>query len=545
MIKKSISLVLIISLILGALCIGAVAAEGGQITEDLAWTLDSTGRLSISGSGATMPDYSEQSPAPWAASAGKVTALSLPATLQHIGAYAFCDCAHLSEAALDKIHTIGQAAFKNCGLKTAVLPYNLKQVPGECFSGCEDLQSVVFTEIHSGVSGSLKESTEHIGARAFEFCTALESISTKLNNGESSAALPSTLQTIGDYAFSECALLQSISFADSGKAVSSIGAGAFSGCYALSAFSVPEGIAEIKAHTFEQSGLKSILLPKNIQSIGEDAFAFCEELKSIEIYNNACTFARGENTTPDSATLYMVAAAENAIGYAQAFAKPYTVLCTGRSKSHATFNIQDITKASASKDGKITKKCSSCGYVITTGIAKIKAVMLTKTSFYFTGKKQYPSASQVQVTDSAGKLIPASNYTVSCRTDGKKVGKHSVKITFKASSKYYTGSFVRTYSIVLKGTAVKSATAGKGQLRVYWAKQTLGTNGYQVQLCKSKNFKSGVVKKTIRSVKTTNVLLKGLARKKGYYIRVRTFRSVGKNQYVYSAWSPLRGKKTK
>ena len=549
MLKKSISLLLAVVLLCSALCFGAVAASSGQISEDLSWTLDTTGRLTISGSGAAMPDYSAENPAPWAASAGAVRALSLPGGLRYIGAFAFADCAHLESADLSRITALGQSAFARSGLHAAVLPYALKEIPESCFAQCDALESITFSEMHSGEYGARVEGTARIGAKAFEFCTALKAVTTRLGGAQSGTAsgFPATLAELGEEAFSECRALAGISFADSGKAVKTIGAGAFSGCVALSSISIPAGISEIKENTFAQSGLVRADLPATIEAVGTDAFAFCPALKRVDVRNNACTFAASENTTPDKAVLYVVFAAKNALSYAERYGKPVKVLCSGRAESHGKFSVVSTDKASALKPGNLVQKCGSCGYVKNVAIAQVQPPKLTKTKFYYTGKKIVPTAAQVQMFDSTGKAIPASNFTVTCQTKGIAVGKHSVKIQFKAGSNY-SGSFVRYYTIVLKGSSVQWVDSGSAKLRVHWAKQTVGTTGYQVQLCKNKNFKSGVILKTVWSPKATDVLLtskNGLARKTGYYIRVRTFQTVGKNKYVFSSWSAAFGRKTK
>ena len=549
MLKKSISLLLAVVLLCSALCFGAVAASSGQISEDLSWTLDTTGRLTISGSGAAMPDYSAENPAPWAASAGAVRALSLPGGLRYIGAFAFADCAHLESADLSRITALGQSTFVRSGLRAAVLPYALKEIPESCFAQCDALESITFNEMHSGEYGARVEGTVRIGAKAFEFCTALTTVTTRLGGAQSGTAsgFPVTLAELGEEAFSECRALAGISFANSGKAVKTIGAGAFSGCVALSSISIPAGISEIKENTFAQSGLASADLPVTIEAVGTDAFAFCPALKRVDVRNNACTFAASENTTPDKAVLYVVFAAKNALSYAERYGKPVKVLCSGRNEQHLMEKTVD--KASALKSGIIIQKCRRCAYEIRSAIAQVNrdSVKLTKTKFYYTGKKIVPTAAQVQMFDSTGKAIPASNFTVTCQTKGIAVGKHSVKIQFKAGSNY-SGSFVRYYTIVLKGSSVQWVDSGSAKLRVHWAKQTVGTTGYQVQLCKNKNFKSGVILKTVWSPKATDVLLtskNGLARKTGYYIRVRTFQTVGKNKYVFSSWSAAFGRKTK
>ena len=54
----------------------------------------------------------------------------------------------------------------------------------------------------------------------------------------------------------------------------------------------------------------------------------------------------------------------------------------------------------------------------------------------------------------------------------------------------------------------------------------------------------GLATKTIASYKTTKYTLKSLSAKKTYYVRVRTYKTVGKTKY-YSGWSTYKYVKTK
>ena len=52
-----------------------------------------------------------------------------------------------------------------------------------------------------------------------------------------------------------------------------------------SEFNIPKNIKEINDYAFESSSLKSIDIPFNIKYIGEGAFAYCEDLKYVNIDN--------------------------------------------------------------------------------------------------------------------------------------------------------------------------------------------------------------------------------------------------------------------
>ena len=68
--------------------------------------------------------------------------------------------------------------------------------------------------------------------------------------------------------------------------------------------------------------------------------------------------------------------------------------------------------------------------------------------------------------------------------------------------------------------------------------------GYQIQYSTSKTFASG--NKIVNAVKysTTKKTVKNLAKGKTYYVRIRTYKTVGGVKY-YSVWSASKAVKTK
>ena len=58
-----------------------------------------------------------------------------------------------------------------------------------------------------------------------------------------------------------------------------------------------------------------------------------------------------------------------------------------------------------------------------------------------------------------------------------------------------------------------------------------------------KNFKKAKTK-TIKKTKTTSASVSKLKKKKTYYVRVRTYKTVGGKKY-YSSWSKVKKVKTK
>lgn len=204
------------------------------------------------------------------------------------------------------------------------------------------------------------------------------------------------------------------------------------------------------------------------------------------------------------------------------------------------------TKATTSKNGTATTKCSVCGYVkSTTTISYPKTIKLSTTSYTYNGKVKKPT---VKVLDSNGKTISSSNYTVSYASGRKNVGKYKVTVTFKQSSEKYTGSKYTYFRINPKGTSISDVDGSKKAFTVKWKKQsakmaTSRITGYQIKYSTSSKMTSPKYK-TVEGYKSISKKVSSLKAKKKYYVQVRTYKTVNGTKY-YSAWSSVKSVKTK
>ena len=116
----------------------------------------------------------------------------------------------------------------------------------------------------------------------------------------SSITIPATVKTIGNYVFKECTHLTTIDLSTienfgnnilSGctaltsiklpSTMQSIPEGLLEGCSSLTSFTFPSGVTSIGWNAFNGTGLTSITLPDELNSIGGFAFANCTALPSI------------------------------------------------------------------------------------------------------------------------------------------------------------------------------------------------------------------------------------------------------------------------
>ncbi len=119
--KKIISLFIVLSIIssmLIAIPITVSAASSGTCGNNLIWTLDDDGTLTISGQG-TMTDYYISSP--WYSSKNNITKIVIGDGVTSIGEYAFYKCSSLTSVTIpDSVTSIGNYAFSGCSSLTDV-----------------------------------------------------------------------------------------------------------------------------------------------------------------------------------------------------------------------------------------------------------------------------------------------------------------------------------------------------------------------------------------------------------------------------------------
>ena len=174
----------------------------------------------------------------------------------------------------------------------------------------------------------------------------------------------------------------------------------------------------------------------------------------------------------------------------------------------------------------------------TVAAKKITSATLSKTAYTYDGKAKKPT---VTVKYDKTVLKKDKDYTVTYAKGRKNVGAYKVTVQGKGN---YTGTKVLTFKINPKGTSVsKVTTPKKRQLKVYWKMQATQTTGYQIQYSTSSKFKNAKTV-TVKKNKTTKTTVKKLKAKKKYYVRIRTYKTVGKKKYC-SSWSKAKAVKTK
>ena len=186
-------------------------------------------------------------------------------------------CPMLSSFDFTKINVIGKQAFCESGLKTIILPNNVKEIEPWAFLKCEKLERVVWnaqTKIvppncFVGCSSLLSfnfKNVEVIGHYSFKGC------------GFREVNLPSNIEKIGKGAFECCRKLEKVIW---DAKYSIVEQECFKSCEKLSAFNF-ENIEIVGNAAFSASGLKSVSLLSNVKEVENEAFSFCLDMEKVD-----------------------------------------------------------------------------------------------------------------------------------------------------------------------------------------------------------------------------------------------------------------------
>ena len=296
-----------------------IIVKSGKCGENLTWTLDRNGLLTISGTG-EMTDYPHGTSAPWinlfvkeAIVESGVTSIgdsafrssnsfltdlveiTLPETLVSIGNMAFYNSGIKEISIPDSVTFIGSSAFEGCAIKEVVIPDSVKTIGEKAFAGgtftgsaltyvqlpkgLTEIPDNMFEECRSLKEITIPETVTKIGWKAFRGCYQLESFNFHGN-----------LEVLEDYAFENCAFT-SIRLPDS---ITSMESCVFENCSKLEEVILPKKLTKISFGLFRHChSLTSVTIPSTVKTIRTDAFRDCSSLEYIEIPNSVTSIEGG------------------------------------------------------------------------------------------------------------------------------------------------------------------------------------------------------------------------------------------------------------
>ncbi len=232
----------------------AEVVRSGKCGENVNWSLDDKGVLTIRGTG-DMYDYDDdENFSPWYGNTD-ITLVVIKSGVTNIGNTAFSNCENLTSVTMPKsIASIGDDSFSSCNSLTSItIPNGVTSIGERAFVNCINLKNA-----------KLPSSVMHIGEGAFMACTSLEEIN-----------LPKEITKIENSVFSTC---ESLKFVKIPNGITAIGDLAFFDCTGLTEIVIPDSVTNVGKSAFENcNDLKSVTIPKSVTIIEDDAFGFISE----------------------------------------------------------------------------------------------------------------------------------------------------------------------------------------------------------------------------------------------------------------------------
>ena len=305
-----LALVLAVLLLCLPLTARAETSDTGSAGDAVTWTLDSTGTLTISGSG-------EMTSAPWITDYRTVIKkVVIEEGVTNVYGGAFENCTSLAEVSIPgSVTRIGSSAFDDCAaLETVNLPEGVKEIGSWAFYGCGITDLTIPTTVEILEWYSIKTTVENLHISDLAHWISLDIYSSQITyhnvylNGElvTDLVVPDSITSIPVSAFNDWDTLETVTIPES---VTSIGQSAFYGCDNLREINLPNSLTSITSNVFGYCpSLTSLTLPASVLVVNSNAFYSSEwnytsPLAEVRFMGNAPLIA-ADAFTGVTATVY-------------------------------------------------------------------------------------------------------------------------------------------------------------------------------------------------------------------------------------------------
>lgn len=508
--------------------------------------------------------------------------------IQSVGNYCFQDCTRIQSVVIpEQITSLGRGAFKNCtSLSNVTILGDLADCSAHSIqtegSPAESIQSVGYSVFYNAgrnaqsLTITFGDNVTYIPA--YLFATGYDK-SDNVYCYITEVKFSDSVETIGKYAFYNCFDLQSVTFGDGmtmidaysfanctalqtvvmGTRVNEIGEYAFLGCSKLKNLNLNNSLSIISSYAFQNCrSLEEVVLPSSLKMLEKGAFKNCTFLNNVTVQSNLANCSAHSIQTVGSP-----AESTQSVGYSVFYntgtnTNTFTVTFSNGvtkvpSYLFATGYDKGDNKYCHITDVKIPDSVTEIGEGAFYNCYDLKSIRIGS-GIKTIGKKMFTSSPDLIIygyTNSAAEncakeySIPfVSVGVVQTAISGNSAGSSSSGNSNTATSSGFGSSKLEnnknssTSSVSLVHPVItKVKNKKKRRLIVKWSKNK-SVSGYQIQYSKKSNFKNKKTK-TVKSSSKGKITLKKLKKRKKYYIRVRSYKTVA-GKKTYSAWSYVR-----
>lgn len=345
--------------------------------------------------------------------AAALTTVTLPLTINKIGASAFSGCTSLTGFNFPKdaneksnVTNIGNQAFENTGLTRFEFPETngTLTIGTKLFNGCENLTYVYISnsvnpdQLGAAISGAPAISTfgtapgstlifddtnklmlavvdPEAENKTYKIIKAYDKIPTvdgtftiPSNVVEISPSvftgmnyikkiiIPASVKEIGDSAFENCFALEIVEItnaADNPSMLESIGASAFKNTISLKEITLPNSVKVIGTSAFSLSGLKKVTMPDELSLVGSTVFTNCYWLTEVNNLSKITTV----NSTYKADNMFSNCTSLTTVTFAEGFdTLTRGMFCNSGLK---TINLTGVKNLTTQGSGGAFENCKS------------------------------------------------------------------------------------------------------------------------------------------------------------------------------------------
>jgi len=325
--KKRVTCLTLCLVLFAALFSVQAFAAFGKCGDNVSWSLDSNGVMTISGTG-PMYDYTKEKP--FITDKMTVNKVIIGKGVTAVGAYAFYNCQSLTEIILpNTMQTIGGNAFVGCSsLGSIYIPASVQSIaaaPDLPFQGCSASLKIFLETAEAPTSfpahwnawkvyyasgnNQYKELTVCYGysRNEYNFFAALDGAETDVtvpsnirkicpdafsgNESLTRIYLPRSVKVIENSAFAGCTALMNVDYEGSMDDALLISFGENNSCLnyadwhfgtpAPAEFRLPARLSTIESEAFANISAEKIIVPAVVRFINSRAFADCSNLQLL------------------------------------------------------------------------------------------------------------------------------------------------------------------------------------------------------------------------------------------------------------------------